>query len=634
MKDAAYCMRGAAGLLVLCGWLEAAEYEPVPVVVTAPPLVSEVEVTRFGGSAAVVSRAQIDGMGAQDLQSALRRIPGVNISRYNLLGAFGGADGGAVYIRGRGTSRPGSDIVIYSDGVPRKVGVWDHPLMDVAVIDHADHITVYKGPQPVYNSGVFGSVEIESRQRRRRGYVSEAEVSAGTYDTVASRLHHGGRTEAFDYYAGFSHRESNGHRPHSGATLQSLYGRIGGAIGDVISLSALISATDNKVDDPGAAGMPVPVRDRFATRSVTTSIRMDNRHEGVGGFVLVYHEDGQIRWDKDRVGGPGTPPGASNTDWENYGFRVWQTLAWEPFNFHAGVDGASEGGKSENRTVAGMVPFAFKGRYETLMPGAAVDVALGSGEPGAWSFQPSAGLRGNVHSEFDYKLAPHAGLVARKTGVTLYASAARGVNYPGVYAAGIAAPVLEHMEAETLDRFEVGANVNSKKEGIIFGISCFRDQTANLLQWTPQGLMNAGSADVDGVEVSVALNPHDQLALYASVTWLDPENPKTPRVPDWSASAGVALSLTHRMQLHADIDAVSRQYAFNGRDGEATRAEAEKIDRYAVGNVRVSYSPVMMESGRLTLFAGCENVGDVKYETLAGYPLPGRIFNAGARILL
>ncbi len=43
-----------------------------------------------------VSEQQIDDLYAQDLTSALRRVPGVVISRYNPIGAFGGGDGGAV----------------------------------------------------------------------------------------------------------------------------------------------------------------------------------------------------------------------------------------------------------------------------------------------------------------------------------------------------------------------------------------------------------------------------------------------------------------------------------------------------------------------------------------------------------
>lgn len=611
-------------------WVQGVESEPAPVVVTARPLVADDLITPYGGSVSVVSREQMDDAGAQDLQSALRRVSGVGISRFTLLGAFGGADGGAVYLRGRGTGRPGSDIMVYNDGVPRVVGVWDHPLMDVLAVDHAERISVYKGPQPAVNSGTFGSVELESRRRHLPGLETEAEVTAGEHGTLTGRLHHGGRKDDFDYYAGASFKETDGHRPHSAARLESLYGRAGSAVNEVFALSAAVIATDNQVEDPGIEGLPVPVRDQYLTRTVTSSIRLDNRTESLSGFSLVYHEAGQIRWAKDQLNGPGSPPGSSDTDWENVGFRTAQTLALEPFHLHGSLDGSSEGGSTENRTLSGAVPFAYDDRYETLVPRVGMDALYKFNSD--WQVQPSAGVRGYFHSEFDHELAPYGGLVVRHAGWTWFTSAARGVNYPGVYAAGIAAATLDRLAAETLNHVEVGAQWRSVEEAVTAGVSVFRDLTDNLLQWTPQGLLNAGRADVDGVEFSAGLNPHKHLALYASLTLLDPEDPKTPRVPEWSASAGATVAVTRRLQLHADVDAVARQYTFNGRDGLGARAAVEAVDRYVVGNVRVSYTPEPFGEGRVTLFAGCENVGDITYETLAGYPLPGRFFNGGVRV--
>ena len=42
----------------------------------------------------------MDNLNAADLGTALRRTPGVNISRYNPIGSFGGAEGGGIFIRG------------------------------------------------------------------------------------------------------------------------------------------------------------------------------------------------------------------------------------------------------------------------------------------------------------------------------------------------------------------------------------------------------------------------------------------------------------------------------------------------------------------------------------------------------
>ncbi len=73
---------------------EEAETDPVPdpqaeallfgdaVTVTAPPIVEGNGVDRYGSVVGTVSERQIDDLHAQDLTSALRRLPGVVISRY------------------------------------------------------------------------------------------------------------------------------------------------------------------------------------------------------------------------------------------------------------------------------------------------------------------------------------------------------------------------------------------------------------------------------------------------------------------------------------------------------------------------------------------------------------------------
>ena len=82
---------------------------------TAPPIVDEVAVTRFATIEAVVTSRQVDDLAAPDLSSALRRVPGVAITRYNVIGSYGGADGGAFTIRGQGSGRPGAEITTFFD---------------------------------------------------------------------------------------------------------------------------------------------------------------------------------------------------------------------------------------------------------------------------------------------------------------------------------------------------------------------------------------------------------------------------------------------------------------------------------------------------------------------------------------
>ena len=141
------------------------------VVVVASPIIEGNQVNDSGSQVTTVNKEQIENLNAQDLPSALRMTPGVVISRYNQVGSFGGADGGAIYIRGMGSSRPGAEIQMLVDGIPKFAGVWAHPLMDIMNVDIADSIEVYKGAQPIlFGNMSMGAVNIITKRQKEDGF--------------------------------------------------------------------------------------------------------------------------------------------------------------------------------------------------------------------------------------------------------------------------------------------------------------------------------------------------------------------------------------------------------------------------------------------------------------------------------
>ncbi len=70
--------------------------------VTATPIVEDNRIDAFSSLRTVVGEDQVREENAVDLASALRRTPGVQISRFNPVGAFGGSEGGAIFVRGLG----------------------------------------------------------------------------------------------------------------------------------------------------------------------------------------------------------------------------------------------------------------------------------------------------------------------------------------------------------------------------------------------------------------------------------------------------------------------------------------------------------------------------------------------------
>ena len=147
------------------------------VVVTATPITHEETVSKDGAETVTIGRTQLAALNAQDLQTALRQVPGVTISRYAPVGSYGGGQGGSVYVRGVGTGRPGGEVRMYVDGAPRESGVWGHPLMDSVPVDFAEAVSVHKNPQPGHYPGTFAAVDVTTRRRETPGEEAEVDLA-------------------------------------------------------------------------------------------------------------------------------------------------------------------------------------------------------------------------------------------------------------------------------------------------------------------------------------------------------------------------------------------------------------------------------------------------------------------------
>ena len=61
------------------------------ITVVGSPVIEANEVDRYASQKTTVTQRQIQDLNAQDVSTALRMAPGVNITRYNMIGSFGGA---------------------------------------------------------------------------------------------------------------------------------------------------------------------------------------------------------------------------------------------------------------------------------------------------------------------------------------------------------------------------------------------------------------------------------------------------------------------------------------------------------------------------------------------------------------
>lgn len=602
--------------------------------VIGSPIVEQQRVDAFGVLTTEVGEVQIRDLNALDLSSALRRTPGVAVSRFNPVGSFGGDEGGAVYIRGLGASRPGSEIKTYVDGIPFYTGAWNHALLDLLPVQGMERISVHKGPQPQQFGNTFAAIDLAPRRARSEGLAGNLRLAAGSFSTVVEQADLAWKSGGTEVTLAQSHAQSDGHRADADGRLDNLLVRGTLQLAPQWSVGALVLAADNEVRDPGVEGSPASKTGRFDTRGTLASLSLAHTHGDWQGRVQLYASRGTGHWDN--------PTGALvHSTFELSGLRWRETLRpWEGGEVAAGLDVDK---------MSGAVAFngftAFDGVSMQLTSphvGLAHTLALGGG----WSATPSAGVRFYKHDVYGSHNAPHVGLVlAQGEVLVLRANVARGLNFPGLDAAllnAIVPPLAgapqswRGLKPERMDHAELGARW-SPERGTSLDAAVFEDRLKDryVFAFPPAvalpSFTNLGSYRVRGAELTWQQAWSAAWSSYAGVTLLRPTLADLPYAPERALAAGVTWR-EGPWRVSSDLQAQSGMFVLNKARANGAVNTAE-VGGFAVANLRAAYA-LQMLGPRGEVYLALENLGDRRYAYRPGYPMPGRSGQVGVNLSL
>ncbi len=611
------------GSILLQGESFSQTYRLEPVEVVASPVIEGNKVTEYGSQITTVTEKQIDSLNALDLPSAVRRAPGVNISRYNLVGSYGGAQGGAIYIRGMGAERPGAEIQTLIDGKPIFQGVFTHPLMDLLSVDNVERIEIYKGAQPVFLGNMsHGAVNLVTKQKTTPGFETKIGTAYGSYSTWNTGLAHGGKIKEFDYYLIGSYKTSSGHRENADGQLQNYFGRLGYDLSKEWRLSFTAGYTDNWAQDPGVAGSTKPpVIPRFTTRDAIYDFTISHSHSWGIGQIKLFYDDGLVRWrqyDSTR-----REQFDSNTDWDNQGLKLEEKLRlWPGGEIVLGYDYLYYGGKFEE-----VRPAQTRRLEDTFFYNSAPYLAISQVFGEKIQFIPSAGIRYNVSRYFGDEVGWQAGIVMRCKDTEVHAQYARGFNLPGVYVVyqyqvWNLGDSWKNLKAEKIDHYEVG--VTQKFTSWLKGdLTLFWDYGKDRLIFKspPPRFENLVEYHTQGAEMTITLTPFPDLEIFVGGTYLEKSPDDLPYAPKWTFTGGLAYRFLEHFLLNVDGQYVADRYVSNPRYPTAT---PDKVGDYYLLNAKLTYRlkwkqyPVQTD-----LYLAGENLTNVSYEYLKGYPAPG-----------
>jgi len=612
------------------------EVQLPPVVITASPIIESNRTDAFGSLSTEVTASQVRDLNALDLSSALRRTPGVTVSRFNPVGSFGGDEGGAVLVRGLGASRPGSEIKTYIDGIPFYMGVWNHPLLDLIPVNGIDRITVYKGPHPQTFGNTFAAIDMTPLRATQEGVSADGRLSAGSFSTVVEQASLQVRQGDLGFALAQGMARSDGARPDGDGKLSNVLGRVDYRLTPQWSVGMTFLYADNKVSDPGEEGNPATKTGKFDTRGGFTAVSVSHDHERARGSLQVYDNSGQSNWHDN-------PAQADILSKFRLSGLRWKE-AIEPWTGGVIATGIDVDRMSGNAAFGGVTAFDDVSLRLTS-PHVALSQAVALG--GGWQATPSAGVRFYDHSVYSHSTAPHAGLVLdRGAALSLRINAARGINYPGLDAAlvnAIAPPLASaptswrDLQAERMDHLEAGVRW-SPEPGSSIDVSVFNDELKNryVFAFPPAvavpSFTNLGDYRVQGAEVAVQHALSKAWSLFGGLTLLDPSRSDLPYVPRRALSLGVnwrqgPWSLSTDAQAQSEMFTLSRSRA----DGATNTG---RVGGFAVVNLRVAYALPKLLGPRDEVFLALENLADRNYAYRPGYPMPGRSAQFGVNLSL
>ena len=598
--------------------------------VNANPLIESIDVDEYSSSSSVVTDKQIKDLNATDIASALRMTPGVQISRFNPVGGYGGDEGGMVAIRGLGSSRPGSEIKTYIDGVPFYMGVWNHPLLDLLPVNAMSSISVYKSPQPQINGNNFASIDLTTKTAAENGIHGDTRMSAGSFGTFTEQAALYGKQDAWDFMLAQGYAKSDGHRANANGELKNAIGKVGFQIDEHWRAEAGFMYVDNNARDPNPANLSVNGAPKYATEAGMLTASLSHHYENLSGEVKFYVNKGEGIWYNSPSYGPATMYNKFDMD----GIKIKEDFSpWQGGHIKAGLDydhlsghlkGVNPYDSSHTPIDAELPDFYITSLYMAMSQDFKINQE--------WTLVPSAGVRFYEHNVYASKSAPHAGLSLVSDKATIFANISRGINYVGLDGPALQswgtfwanATSWKNLTPQELDHHEVGAKLKPF-EGTQIDMSLFYDEVNNRYMYNGNGgyAYMTGGYHNKGAELAVNQKICENWLAFASYTYLDPSINSLPYMPKNSFSLGlngrvgdfkVAFDAQHQSKM---LGLNSSRFDQGGNGNLASPVEA-----FTVANIRVSHAVSQLGS-KGEVFLAVENLFDEKYEYVPGYTMPG-----------
>lgn len=566
-------------------------YHLDPVVITASKMAESQR--EIAASITVINAENLSRFNSHSVLEAVQyQVPGLYLTERGLMGfgVAGGAAGG-LSIRGMGGS-PVTGVLVLRDGRPDMMGLMGHPLPDSYDMSSIERVEVVRGPASfLYGTNAMGGViNLVTRQRHDPGFETRFRASLGSYATRSAMAQHGGKQGRLDYLLMASYNQSDGHRAFSDyeALHYTFHGGYQAGVGTRFEANA--NWSDFNLFDPGTVSQPFSGHWYDIHRwGGDLSFSHTSRH---GESLVRFHGN---------FGNHRIHDGFRSTD-HTSGIMFYHTAQpWRDASLTAGFDWKSYGGLASN-----IISHLTYDEHEITeyAPYLHVQQLL------LKRLLVSGGLRLEQHEVFGQTLLPKLGVVIHVTSATsLRFSLAKGFRSPTIRELYLFPAPTPDLQPEELWNHEIGVSHRIgdrfKLEGTLFDI---RGQNLIRLRWPHY--VNSGAFHHTGYETSLHWLPFDGCEINATWSKLDPDD-QTLYAPGKKATLAVTVPwrrLSWSLQAQYIQDLYAADYY------------RQPLPDYST----VAASLTWQIRRSLQMRAMMNNLFDQEYQSLLGYPMPGR----------
>jgi outer membrane cobalamin receptor len=577
-------------------------YNLDPITVTATR--AEVAQSLVSPSISVISQKTIQQNQQKSVFSLIsQQVPGVFVQESGVLGFGVNTSAGQISIRGVG-GNPNTDILTLIDGRPQYMGLMGHPVADSYLSAHIERVEIIRGPASLlYGSNAMGGViNFITRSAALPGVSGNVMISYGSYDSQHLGANIGYEDGPSSTVVSFTRERTDGFRPWSEFNANSGYFKSSYQISDQYTVTIDGSLTKFRTYDPGTISAPL-VNNWMDIQRGYVGASVDNDF-GVskGSFRFAYnfgHHELYTTWVSDDFAAVAS---------------LYQTLNLFPDNtLTVGIDMNKFGGKGHDKSKDYGAPSVYEYAFYAYMQHTFFRRLTLNG-----------GLRYDNNELFGGVVIPQIGAAYKLTDeTTVRTTVGKGFRSPTIRELFLFPAPTRTLQPENMWNYELGVSQTLARR-ILLDITGFVSEGKNIILtqgvWPNMKLANSGSFVHRGIEFSGSAFISSGLHLQTSYSFID-AGKETRSVPKHKIFLGCDYTY-QRATLSLSIQHIAGMYGSdNSRNplGEYTNTGAKVI-------VNLTH--------KFSISLSFDNLLDQSYQTILGYPMPGRTLSASINLSL